>query len=544
MPHSSSPDRSRTDWRHRFSPDGQSQWALVLLILLGHLLLWTLLTGISHRSPDLDNMEELVWGNAFEWGYYKHPPLPSWILFGLTHLFGRPVWVTFFAGQLSVVLSLWLVWRLGCEMTSQRNALIATLLIMPITYYTTRGLISNHNTLQLWSIAGATLMFYRSWRHGRARDWLGLGVFCGIALLSKYSAVVQFAVFFLFLLIDGRLKEAKVWKGIGLASLPLVALMLPHLLWLQRQVMTPIGYASKSLGRESTRLENLSMIGDMLTTTLARLAPMLIAFLVILWWQCRQSAAAKNSVGSAVATRLSAQLRPEDRKFILFVGLAPLVLTLVMVLILKAPIIADWTTTYYMLFGFFAFWCFNAAPAVSAESAVSTDRSASRLLRICLRVIITIQILTVLGYAIARGPLSDMVGRATRANFPGEQISLALQQEWRSHVNAPLTLVASDTWLGGNIAIHAGRDVNVLIDGDVAKSQWVTPAQAASCGLLLAINRSNDAADGLPEKVVQLMTQAQWRGMLTLPATHKLDGPQIVVEWGIIPPTGDCPAAK
>jgi len=62
--------------------------------------------------------------------------------------------------------------------------------------------------------------------------------------------------------------------------------------------------------------------------------------------------------------------------------------------------------------------------------------------------------------------------------------------------------------------------------------------------MLLAINRSNDAADGLPEKVVQLMTQAQWRGMLKLPATHKLDGPQIEVEWGIIVPTGDCPAGR
>ncbi|MDY7577790.1 glycosyltransferase family 39 protein [Herbaspirillum sp. RTI4] len=528
-------DRLHASWRARFSPDATSLVLLVLLLLAAHLLLWTLLTGISHRSPDLDNMEELVWGSVIEWGYYKHPPLPSWIIYGLTSVFGRSVWVTFFAGQLSVVLSLWMVWRLGCEMTSQKNALIATLLIMPITYYTTRGLISNHNTLQLWSIAGCIWMFYRSWRYERMRDWLGLGIFCGIALLSKYSVVVQFAVFFLFLLIDGRLRYARVWKGIALAAAPLLLMMLPHVLWLQRQVMTPVGYASESLTRESTRLENLEMVLDMLTTTLARLAPMLLALLVIVWWQRRRiSAALATDAPAGRGIRLSESLRPEDRKFILLVGLGPLVLTLVAVLILKAPLIADWTTSYYMLFGFFAFWCLNA------DRPGTGKPTSSALLRICLTVIVTIQLCTVIGYALVRGPLSDMFGYATRANFPGEDISLAMQQEWRSHVNTPLTLVASDTWLGGNIAVHASRDVRVLIDGDVEKSQWVTAEQAASCGMLLALNRSDDAADGIPPKVEELMLQAKWRGTLQLPATRKMDGPQVIVEWGIIAPTAAC----
>lgn len=522
----------RVPLREYFSPDSTSLLPLVLLLLIGHLLLWTLLTGISHRSPDLDNMEELVWGNTFAWGYYKHPPLPSWIIFALTNLFGRSVWITFFAGQLSVTLSLLMVWRLGCEMTSQRNALIATLLIMPITYYTTRGLIANHNTLQLWSIAGSLWMFYRSWRYGRSRDWLGLGVFCGIALLSKYSAVVQFTVFFLFLLVDGRLRHVQVWKGMALAAAPLLLIMLPHVLWLQKQVMTPAGYASKSLMREFTRLENLQMVGDMLTTTGARLAPMALVLLLVLWWQRRSSI-----VTAGPAPALISGLRSEDRKFILLVGLGPFILTLALVLILKAPLIADWTTTYYMLWGFFSFWCLrvNQGPRDKTQEKISDNA----LLRFCIGVVVTVQVLTAIGYAIARGPLSDMAGRSTRANFPGREISFALQNEWRSRVNGPLTLVAADTWLGGNIAIYAGRDVNVLIDGELEKSQGVTAMQAESCGMLLAIDRSS-AADGVPKKVGQLMVRANWRGVLRLPATRNLDGPQVVVEWGIIAPTDAC----
>ncbi|RXZ34098.1 4-amino-4-deoxy-L-arabinose transferase [Oxalobacteraceae bacterium CAVE-383] len=524
-------------WRaflRQFSPDAPSIAPLVVLILLGHLLLWTVLTGISHSAPDLDNMEELVWGNVFEWGYYKHPPLPSWLIYGLTRLLGRPVWLTFFAGQLSVVLALYFVWRLACEMTTQKNALIAVLLIMPITYFTTRGVISNHNTIQFWSIAGAIWFFYRAWRHRQMRDWLLLGLFSGFAMLTKYSALVQFAVFAGFLLIDGQLRHARTWKGIAAATGVLALMLAPHLWWMSSQAKTPIGYATHSLSREMTRAEHWQLMGDVFGTTAARLAPMLLVLIAIgcgvLW---RRRAVRKTGAPVAAQQKIAAQLRPEDRRFILLVGLGPFVLTFLVVIVLKAPMIADWASTFYLLFGFFAFWLFATPPGDSGQ-----------LLRTCLKVVIVVQLATVIGYALARGPLSNMTGRATRANFPGAAISQNLQYEWISHTGTPLRLVASDTWLGGNIAIHAGPQVDVLIDGDIDKSQWVTAARAASCGMLLAINRSADSNDGTPPKVVEMMARAQWRGILELPATKKMDGPLLKIEWGIIPPTQNCPEKR
>jgi 4-amino-4-deoxy-L-arabinose transferase-like glycosyltransferase len=514
----------------QFSPDAPSILPLVLLILLAHLLLWTVLTGISHSAPDLDNMEELVWGNVFEWGYYKHPPLPSWLIYGLTRLLGRPVWLTFFAGQLSVVVALYFVWRLACEMTTQKNALIAILLIMPITYFTTRGVISNHNTIQFWSIAGAIWFFYRAWRYQQIRDWLLLGLFAGFAMLTKYSALVQFAVFAVFLLVSGDLRHARTWKGIGAATGVLALMLAPHIWWMSSQTKTPIGYATHSLSRELTRAEHWQLMGDVLGTTAARLAPMLLVLIFIgcgLLWRRRSAAQ------PVAQQKLAAQLRPEDRRFILLVGLGPFVLTFLVVIAFKSPMIADWASTFYLMFGFFAFWLYSSPPGDS-----------TRLLRTCLKVVITVQLLTVIGYALARGPLSNMTGRATRATFPGAIISENLQAEWLAHTGAPLRLVASDTWLGGNIAIHAGSQVDVLIDGDIEKSQWVTPASAASCGMLLAINRSDDAADGVPQKVVDLMTHAEWRGILQLPASKKMDGPQLKIEWGIIAPTANCPEKR
>lgn len=515
----------------RFSPDAPSILPLVLLILLCHLLLWTVLTGISHSAPDLDNMEELVWGNVFEWGYYKHPPVPSWVIYGLTRIFGQQIWVTFFAGQLSVVLAMYFIWRLGCEMTSQKNALIAILLAMPITYFTTRGVMPNHNTIQFWSVAGAIWFFYRAWRYRQIRDWLLLGMFCGFAMLTKYSALVQFAVFAVFLLVDGELRHARAWKGIGAATVVLGLMLAPHLLWMSRQAKTPIGYAAKSLSLEMTRAEHWKLMGDVLGTTAARLAPMLLVLILIgcgLWLSRRSRAGAD---AAAAPRKLAAQLRPEDRRFILLVGLGPLVLTFLIVIALKLPMMADWGSTFYMLFGLFAFWLFSSPPGDS-----------SRLLRICLKVVITVQVLTVIGYALARGPVPNMIGRPTRSTYPGAIVAQNLRNEWIRHTGTPLRLVAADTWLGGNIAVHTGPDVAVLIDGDIDKSQWVSPARAASCGMLLAINHSADSNDPVPPKVVEMMARAPWRGILELPATRKMDGPLLNIEWGIIPPTQNCPA--
>jgi hypothetical protein len=103
-----------------------------------------------------------------------------------------------------------------------------------------------------------------------------------------------------------------------------------------------------------------------------------------------------------------------------------------------------------------------------------------------------------------------------------------------------VTVVAADTWLGGNIAIHAGPHVQVLIDGDLDKSPWIAARQAASCGMLVALNHSADAAEALPPKVVELMSKAMFKGTTRLPWTSKADGPQVVIEWGIIPPLPSC----
>lgn len=509
----------------KFSFTASDLTPLVYLLLLVHLIAWSVLTGWSHSAPDLDNNEELVWGSVLEWGYYKHPPLPSWLIHGLMLVLGKSVWMTFFAGQLCVVLSLWIVWKWGCEVTTQRRALVAMLLLSLIAYFTTRGVIYNHNTVQLWSIAGALWMFYRASRTHRVSSWIGLGIFSGLAMLTKYSALVQFATFFLYLAFTGRLREGRIWRGMGVAACVWGVIMAPHIVWLLGQQGGPIQYAEHSLVSTVTRLEHIGVLVDFAVTNFARVVPMLVAIGMIYAWQKWVPTSVRHENNHA--RFIVEELQTTDRFFIAFMAWVPFALTLTGIIWLKAPFVSGWVTTFFLPFGFFAFWLLRTGDEVV-------------LLRRTVIIVMTIQILSAVGYGVARGPIASAVGRATRSDFPGARIATVMQQRWSEHVPSPMRYVAADTWLGGNITTHLKGNAQVLIEGDFALSPWVDPTTVQECGMLVTVNRSLDSSDGVPPKVLAWMNQATWRGTEQLPWTKKSDGPQVVVEWGIIAPHARC----
>lgn len=514
-----------------FSLDAPSLQPLLLLILGLNLLFWVAFPSLLLSGPDADNMEELVWGNVFQWGYYKHPPLPSWVHYALMSVFGRHIWITFLAAQLSVALGLYFIWRLGCEITSQRNALLAVLLTMPIAYFTTRGVMSNHNTIQLWSVAGSIWMLYRAWRYQQLRDWILLGMFSGFATLTKYSMAVWFLIFIVHLVRSGSLRDARTWKGILAGTALLVVMVLPHAMWLYHMKYVlhdranPLDYAADSADIIS-RADNLLAIWYVLTTTLARLAPMLLAMLVV-GGLMRRARRRQAMPAQAAGASIAAHLRPEDRRFILLLALVPFVLTCAVSIAIGTRMIADWTTTYFLMTGLLVFWLYP-------------ENSDRRLIKTVLVTVLVIQFLTAAGYAVGRGPLASILGKPGRSNFPSHAVARAAKHAWYSHVHAPLRFITSDTWLGGNIAIHSGRQAQVLINGDLHDSPWVDPEQLKACGMLVAINASPDTPDVVMPQVAAAMKEAKWTGTYSVPATLDPNGPKVIVKWGVVPPAGGC----
>src|SRR6266404_2829323 len=136
------------------------------------------------------------------------------------------------------------------------------------------------------------------------RAWAALGLFSGLSMLTKYSALVQFATFFLYMLIMGQLREARTWRGIGVAAGVFLAIMTPHLLWLTGQHAGerggPIGYAAHSLSASMTRAEHFGVLIDFFTTSLGRVAAMGLALVVIFAWNgLREKAVSEPAVAAS-----------------------------------------------------------------------------------------------------------------------------------------------------------------------------------------------------------------------------------------------------
>lgn len=489
---------------------------VVLAYLAGVVLLWTVLCAVSHRAPDLDGMEELVWASSFEFGYTKHPPLPSWFMYALTSIFGKPVWLAFFAGQLVSALGLWFVWRLGCEFTTPRKALIAMLMVSVTLYFSLRGTIYNHNTAQLWSIAACTWLFYRALRYGRTSSWLWLGGVAGLAFLTKYSVVIQFGIFFIFMLVQGHWRDAKVRRGIVQAFVVFLLVISPHLYWLIDYDFAPFRYLDSSVQAQSYA-DVLIGVVDFTVDQLARLSPMLAVWLVLYIWNRRKPLPEADQ-------KYAAGLSRWDRSFLLWVGLGPYVGTVLMSTLLGTRLAASWATTFFILYGFFAFWWL---------SGPTRD-----ILRRTAVLVIALQVLMAVGYAVARGPLAHYSGRMARSTFPGPDIALRMQQVWSAHVpGTPLQLVASDTWFGGNIAINLKPTAKVFINGSYAESPWLSPDTGLDCGVLIAFTRLRRGEPA--QTLMRLYEQAQWTGVESLRWSSE-KSPLIDIEWGIIPPGPSC----
>lgn len=496
--------------------------ALMAAFLIALVVIWTFLMALSHSAPDLDGMEELVWAVSFEWGYTKHPPVPTWILHALAQLLGRPVWLPFFAGMTASAVALWFLWLLAREFTTPARAAVGVLLVSTTTYFSIRGTIFNHDTAQLWSVAASTWLFYRALRHQTPCSWIGLGVVGGLSFLTKYSAVIQFTAFFLFMLRHGSFRDRRTVRGTGLACAAFGLILLPHLVWLVSTDFAPFRYAGDSLD-SGGRWEAFKDMGSFITTQIGRLSPMVAAWLAWRVWQHRRPVAPDVETGPRDWWQ---SLTPWDRSFLLWVGLAPCASTLLVSTLLGTRLVAAWGTTFFILWGFLLF------------RLIRGDERAT--LRRIAAVVAALQLAMAIGYAVARGPAAWLAGRPARSTFPGAEIAATMNDIWAKHVpGTPLRVVASDTWLGGNIALNSGPDVQVFIDGRAEESPWLNPDQAVHCGLLVVYSRVTRRGAEPAAELLALAQRAQWSGLAEQRWSSD-SSPLIDLNWAIIPPDASC----
>ena len=494
-------------------------------------------------------MEELVWASSFELGYQKHPPLPSWLLYPATLLFGKAVWLTFAMGFACIFVAQIFIFKLFSDIVgrSERSLpiyapLLALLAASPIAYYTVRGADFNHNAAQLWSIAGLILVYYRAWVLERAQgegvrrrlylNWGALGLLGGLALLSKYSVLIQIAVLGLHFLWVGRWKNKDAWLGLLLAIAILAAVTWPHFHWVIEQASLgqgPLKYAEDSIQSDTSRLGLfIDLLLNFGLTQIYRLTPMIVViFLIIILGIKKQ----KFSLGSSAkaqnlpltSTTWWSALRKEDRVFLLFMSLGPVLLAFCIGTLLNIKIESKWAVTFFLTIGSFA-WMF-----VSRE--ICWPRFWGWVL--------ILHLVFAAGYGIARGPLVELSGKTSRVNYPSEALASILFERWSENLavthGEPLELVVGDTWTAGNVMIHGadkGRSIKVWIDADDLISPWIKDSDRKKTKLIV-IDRTlgGEPVSPMAEKLYQ---SSQIKGHESITWSQAQNAKKLEIDWAIV----------
>jgi 4-amino-4-deoxy-L-arabinose transferase-like glycosyltransferase len=175
-------------------------------------------------------------GRVLSLGYFDHPPASWWLSWGAAHLLGSeaPV-VVRLPFILLFAASQWLMWRLGTMMMGDQRTgfwAAAALNASPVFGVTTGSWVLPDGPLDAALLGAVLCLMNAAPGAERSRQWwAGAGICAGLALFSKYSAILSIGGAFVYLVISPAhrhwLQRMEPYAAVGLAGL----VFLPVLAW-------------------------------------------------------------------------------------------------------------------------------------------------------------------------------------------------------------------------------------------------------------------------------------------------------------------------
>lgn len=403
---------------------------LVVLIAI-HVLLWTWV-GVSSRSnfdAPGDMVEAYVWGQGWQWGYFKHPPLSAWVagawftLWPESHL-GFSLLTALNSGLGLAGLAL-----LAREFLPARWVLLAVAVASLAPGVTTLAMRFNANSILIATWPWAMALFVRLMQRGRLRDAVGCGAVCALAVLGKYYSVV------LLVSLLATAAWLPAWRArlfssaMAVAVLSFAAALTPHVLWLLAQTHGPLQYAHEATGQESPG----SAAMRALTFALAQCVFPLLAFLALR--VTLTGPARHRAFGRAVI----APLWPRAQ--------APWLLAMLPVLATMAGTVLTGARTATV-------WGLAIAGGLALLAVLRARETGAEL---CLRRLWR-TLAVVWGLVAVLSPLWWQARAALNTPAvaePREELALALERAWRAEFHRPLPWVTGTRALAASTAFYA-----------------------------------------------------------------------------------------
>jgi hypothetical protein len=447
---------------------------VIWLVLLFQAGLWLILPLLLYRSPPGDVAAVLAWGREYQVGTDLGPPLAFWLADIAFRLAGNSIFGVYLLAQLCFIATFWALFLLGRAIVGAQHAVVAVLLTLTVTAFSSPGVEFGPLVLArpLWA-----LVLLHSWLvigRGRRNAWFALSIEAGLLLLTISAAPAMLLMVAGFALATARGRRTLVSLDSLFALLVIAVLALPWLVWLVRAgtIALPPLPAAAELGTRAAHWGGLlgfllvSMSGVVLLVMLNRFA--------------------RDTEEAPVIFR--PPVDPLGRRFVYFFALAPaLGGSLIVALFGLDRVIGDAGLALLMS---------GLAVMVAAGDLVHLRRQ--RLLRPVWAATIVAPALA----ALATTLLLPWAGTAeVPTSLPAAAIGHFFSDSFERRTNRPLRAVAGDPQLATLIAMDPARP-HLFLDAAPARTPWINQAKFSETGGVV-VWRAADTAGTPPEDIAR-----------------------------------------
>jgi len=396
---------------------------LFYIFLSAHLIIWTLIPTLTNNNLPLDTIEHLAWGSNLDWGFNKHPPMVAFVLEFFYQIFGAKDWAYYLLCQIFVITSFIAIFKLAEDFFKNKIfCLLSVLLLEGIYFYnfTTPEFNVNICLMPFWALT--VLYLWKGFNNNKTVDWLLLGLFAGLGLLSKYLFIYLGLAIDMFIIYMIYKNKFKLNFKHFISVIPFFIVMLPHLIWLTENNYVTITYGLHRTGAEDPDI--LNHIKHPLIFLGKQIGILIPFFLMLIF----------------LVNKFKSKINFKDNKllFLLAVNIVPIALVFLTSVILGVKIRTMWMTPFYLFFGVLAIYIFQSKINLTKLKGFTT-------------IFIILFIFSPFAYAYVSITKTDK-----RTDYPGkkEAEKAKLFYEKQNQVSGEIAFVKGSEWIAGNLSYH------------------------------------------------------------------------------------------
>ena len=314
---------------------------LAYALLFAIFLFWTAYGQWSQYNLDqfADMVENHAWGIRWQLGNVNHPPLFGWITAAWFKIFPRTDLAYRFLAAANIAVSFLVMLHIAKRFLNSRQIVVALAVALALPLLGFMSLTYNANSAMLPFWALSFLAYLRILEKGRIADALQLGLWTALAMLSKYLSAVLLLAILVHSLADPSAR--RLWRSaLPVAAAAVFAIVLmPHLVWLYRNDFTSFEFAVAKQGARTAS----NILGSQVEFFFAQVLYALPGFGVAALhrrWRDGQPLFAMHQFMALTETARGRAL--------LSVGLLPIPLTMLLGLIVWAPLTSNWSVPFFI----------------------------------------------------------------------------------------------------------------------------------------------------------------------------------------------------